>query len=264
MKDQGDTEKKDIPPPPVAVAVAQPVLPPPPLGSLGLPSAGIEAGASNKTDAVEQVSIDKPTPDPSIISAPKPRAEVIQPEQKTGLAFALRLADLTPNREVHLAQAVQQPAPQAQAVQPDLKAEPAVVLPVIAPQAESSPPVPPQPTADIATTAPIKQSQPAQQPAAAATPIIAIAPTHQESGSHLNDGGGASGKETPKHFQPQPTADLKSFRQASATPEIVSSLPRETLSQTTAATPIAATSAPLAPAPASSVAAAAPTARVSM
>src|SRR5260370_38375186 len=62
--DKPDTTKKkeDRLPQPVNVVLQRPT-PPPPAGSLGLPSAGLEAGsdaesAANKTDAAEQSSID--------------------------------------------------------------------------------------------------------------------------------------------------------------------------------------------------------------
>jgi len=123
-----DAEKKDLPKPPIIVAVVQPTPPPPPVASFGLPSGGVEPGSStdgssSKPSAVEQASIDTPTPDTSAkltVNPPMPPAETVQPDKKTELAFAVRLADLTPNREVkvadltpkietHLAQATQQP-----------------------------------------------------------------------------------------------------------------------------------------------------------
>jgi hypothetical protein len=270
--DKPETAKKKdaLPPQPVAVAVLQPTLPPPPpLGAFGLPTAGVEArsdteGASNKADAVEPASIGKPAPDASTIAPPAPPAETAQPDSKAGLAFALRLADLTPNREVVLAPAAQQPA---SALQPDL------ALPVSAPQAAPIPAATPQRPADSAIAAAIKTTQPAPQPAAAATPVIAITPREgasAQSGSHSSDGG-AAGKETPKQVQqPQPAADPKSFRQASATSEAVSSVSRETPLQTPAAALTAATPAPLAtpappaPQPSTSVTAAPSVERVSI
>jgi hypothetical protein len=223
--------KQDTPPPTIAVVVVPPTTtPPPPVGSFGLPSAGVEAGTADRAAAAEQAPIEKPAVEISAISLPKPPAEIIPPDPKTGLAFALRLTDLTPNREVHLAEAAQQPAPQETA--------PMVVIPV---------PTTSQRATDVTTAAPTKLSQPAQQPSAAGTPVIAItAPRQEESGSHSSDGG-APGKETPKHVQPQQAADTKSFRVASATPDAVSSTSRETPLQTPAATLTAATSAPLTP-----------------
>jgi hypothetical protein len=229
--------KQDIPPPTIAVVVVPPTVPPPPpVGSFGFPSAGVEAGTADKAPAAELAPIEKPTVEISAITLPKPTAEIIPPDAKTGLAFALRLTDLTPNREVHLEEKAQQPAPQ--------ETEPIVALPANVPQV----PTTSQPATDIVTTAvPIKLSQPAQQTSMAGTPVIAIAaPKQQDSGSHPSEGG-APGKETPKQAQPQQAADTKSFRVASATPEIVSSASRETPLQTPAVTLTAATSTPLTP-----------------
>ena len=224
--------KQEIPPPTIAVAVVAPtpnLLPPPPVGSFGLPSAGVEAGAPDRAAAVEQAPIEKPAVEISAITLPKPPAEIIPPDAKTGLAFALRLTDLTPNREVHVEEKAPQPAPQETASAPQL-------------------PATSQRATDIISTAvPIKLSQPAQQPSTAGTPVIAIAaPKQEDSGSHPSEGG-APGKETPKRAQPQPAADSKSFRVASAAPEAVSSASKETPLQTRAATLTAITSAPLTP-----------------
>src|SRR5437879_6719444 len=126
---QDDAEKKDTPKLPITVEVTQPTPPPPPVASFGLPSAGVEAGsnieaASNKTSAVEQAPIDIPTPDTPAklaVNSPMPPAETLQPDHKTELAFALRLADLTPNQELHLPEAAQQQAPLTKTIQPDQK-----------------------------------------------------------------------------------------------------------------------------------------------
>jgi hypothetical protein len=263
---QDDAEKKDTPKPPITVAVAQPTPPLPPVASFGLPSAGVEAGSNI---AVEQAPIDTPTPETSAklaVNPPTPPAETVQPDRKTDLAFALRLADLTPNREVPLAEAAQQPAPLTKTIQPDQKMDL-----TFAPQLPETPQTPqqavlPAPTtspqnADNAIATPIKTAQPPQPPA----PIIAIMPARQgttaEPGSHSSDGG-APGKETPKHLQPQPAADPKSFRQASAS-DPVSGVSRETPTQTPSPTPVAATPAPLTT-PAPEPSAAIPVERVSI
>jgi hypothetical protein len=232
--------KPDIPPPTITVAVVSPTLPPPPpppIGSFGLPLAGVEAGTADKAPTAELAPIEKPTVEITAISLPKPPpAEIIPPDAKTALAFALRLTDLTPNREVHVEEKAQQPAPQ--------ETEPIVALPANAPQV---PTTSPRATDIITTAAPTKLSQPAQQPSTAGTPVIAItAPKQEESGSQPNDGS-APGKEAPKHLQPEQVADPKSFRLASATPETVSSTSRETPLQTPAATLTATTSAPVTP-----------------
>jgi hypothetical protein len=191
----------------------------------------VEAGATDKAPVAEQAPIEQPTVAISAISLPKPPAEIIPPATKTVLAFALQLTDLTPNRDVHVEEKAQQPAPRETA--------PIVVIPVPTTSLRAT---------DITTSeVPIKLGQPAQQPSTAGTPVIAIAaPKQEESGSHSSDGG-APGKETPKHAQPQTAADTKSFRVASATPETVSSASRETPLQTPAATLTATTPAPVTP-----------------
>jgi hypothetical protein len=259
---QGDAGKKDSPKPPITVAVVQPAAPPAPAASFGLPSAGVEAGsstdgASNKSIAVEPAPIDIPT----AVNPPAPPPEPAQTDSKE-LAFALRLTDLTPDREAHPAEAAQQPQPPAKSIPSDLLPQPA-----IATQQLSAPTTAAQ-KADSAITTPLKTSQPAQQSAAAAAPVIAIVPQRQgasaESGSH-SSGGGASDKEASKHLQPQPLADSKSFRLATATSEAVSSVAKQ--SATPGPTLTAATPAPLttpAPESAASVPAALTMERVSI
>jgi len=243
---QGDAGKKEIPKPPILVAAVAPTPPPPPAGSIGLPSAGVEAGsntegASIKTSAVEQTPIDTPTPD---INPPMPPTETVQPDPSTGLAFALRLADLTPNRV----------APLPTTVPPDVRADLAFAppraetpqQPVIGPsQAVLSAPALSQRTTEASLAAPVKALLSALQPAAAA-PVIAIAPPRDgaasESGSHSSDGGDSS-KESPKRLQP--AADPKSFQQASTTSEeAASSLSKVTPLQTLSPTLAPPTSAP--------------------
>jgi hypothetical protein len=249
---QGDAGKQDSPPP-ITVALVQPTPPPPPAAAFGLPSAGVEAGSntdsgSSQISAVEQAPADTPTPDTSAaLSAnpPTPPPQTGQPHNKTNLAFALRLAD-------------QQPEP---------KMDPTFVPPAEPPVIATQQPVLPAPTtspqnADSVLATPIKTVQPPQQPAAVATPVTAIAPARQgatrESGSHSSDSG-APGKETAQHSQPQLAADPKSFRQASATSEPVSSVPKVTPLQTSSSAVTVSAPAPIvSPAPESPATVAAP------
>jgi hypothetical protein len=293
-----DTTKKkeDRLPQPFAVVVQRPTPPPPPAGSLGLPSAGVEAGsdaetAPNKTDAVEQSPIDNVTPDSSAklaVDQSAPPAENVQPDQKTELAFALRLTDHTPDREATPAEATpaeatrepvmartfraNPPAQPAQALQPDVKTKVAFtplqdltpkpaeatrpelrLEPVVTPLATSSPAPELAATQERTPAAtPVKAAQPAQQSAATATPAVIAASSRggatAETGSHSHDGH-PSEKETPKSAQPL-TAEPKSFRQPAATAQIVSSASKEAPLQTSGPTLTTAAPTPLtAPAP---------------
>ena len=295
--DKPDTTKKkeDRLPQPVAVVVQRPTPPPPPAGSLGLPSAGVEAGsdaenAPNKTDAVEQSSIDGLTTENSTklaVDQSGPPAGNVQQDQKTELAFALRLTDYTPDRDAKAVKVTQEPVtaktvqadPQmqqavaplqdltpkpAEAKRPDLKSEPVVTrlatssaAPQLAATQERTP-----------GATPIKAAQPAQQSAAAATPVVTAVSSRggaaAEAGSHANDGH-ASEKETPKTAKPL-TAESTSFRQAGAIPQIVTSASKETPLQTSGPTFTVTAPAPLtAPAPeaSSSMTAATPADQVS-
>ena len=288
--DQPDTTKKkeDRLPQPVDVVVQWPKLPPPPAGSLGLPSAGVEAGsdsesATNKPDVAAQSPIDALTQDTSanlVVDRSAPPAENVQPDQKTELAFALRLRDYTPDREAKPAEAPQEPVmtktvpadlPAQQAVtprpdvktkvaftplpdltpkptettQPELRTKPAVVS--LAISWSSAPQLASTTQERIPSVTPIKSAQPAQQSAAAATPAVIAVSSHEgataEAGSNSNNGH-ASEKETPKTAQ-QLTAEPKSFRQAGATSQIVTSASKETPLQTPVPTLTVAAPAPL-------------------
>lgn len=209
-------KKKDDPafPAPV-VGVLQPAVQAQPAAAFGLPSAGIEPGA--KTDSAPmQVAIDQPPPDTSAakvtLQAPTPPADAVATDQKTPLAFALRLADRTPNRET---------------VQPDLKTPAASEPDDPTPQ----PPVmavkdTPQAVADTKIDLPVKTPVKTIEPAPS---MIVAAPQREgapESGTH--PGGGASDQGAPRHTPPQPLSDLKSFRQAGAALEPVKSASKET------------------------------------
>jgi hypothetical protein len=300
----GDAGKKEIPQPPITLAVVQPTPPPPPVAAFGLPSAGVEAGSVTEAPSTQTSAVDTPTPDTPAnpaLNPPAPPPQTVQPDPKTSLAFALRLADVTPNRDARLAEPAQQPAPMTKTIPSDLKMDATFALPragtpqqpvaappqvvlaapatsqratellaetpqqsVVAPQVMLSAPPASLRTTDVTLATPIKVVQPALQPAAAATPIIAIAPpqdaTTGGSGSHSSDGG-ASGKDLPKHLQPQPAADLKSFQQAGATSEAPSSVSNVTSLQTPSPATVPASPAP---APSGTVTAAIPVERVSI
>jgi hypothetical protein len=163
----------------------------------------------------------------------------------------------------------QQPAPVTKTIPPNPKPDFAFVLPLAeTPQQPVIAPAISPRTTEATPATPIKAVQAALQPAAAATPVLAIAPPPDgataESGSHASDGG-ASSKESPKHLQPQPAADPKSFQQSSATSEAASSVSRETPLQIPNSAPVAVTPAPLTtPAPSGTVTPATPVERVSM
>ena len=156
-KPTNEKKKDDLAP---VVAAPQPIVQPQPAGAFGLPAAGVDSGSKN-----EQASSDQPPPDTSALSvklqAQTPLAESVDAGPKTKLAFALRLADLTPNQEA-LPGANSPIKPPPDAVQPDLK-----IPPVLTPEDPTAQrPVmavkdTPQPPADSKLDLPVKTVQPA-------------------------------------------------------------------------------------------------------
>ena len=164
------------------------------------------------------------------LKAPAAPADAIETVPRTQLAFALRLADLTPNREaIAVADSPIKSLPEA--VQPDLKTPPPFTPEDPTAQRPAMPVVmavkdTPQPVADIKVDLPVKTVQPA-------TSVIVAAPPREgaatDSGAH--SGGGAADQGNPRHTPQQPS-DLKSFRQAGAALDPVKSAPKETPLQT--------------------------------
>ena len=211
-------KKDDVAPQPPVVAAPQPVVRPQPAGAFGLPSAGADPGAKT-----EQVASGQPPPDTSALNmtlkAPTPPADSVEAGPRTKLAFALRLADLTPDSPI------KRPP---EAIEPDLQTPPAVTSEDPTAQRPTmavaiSIKDTPQPVADTKIDLPVKTIQPA-------TSVIVAAPPPEgapmDSGAH--SGGGASDQGTPRHTTPQPLSDLKPFRQAGAALEPVKSAPKET------------------------------------
>ena len=239
----GDTpehgkKKADSAQQPVVVAVIAATLPAPTTGALGLPTAGIEPGASGGNPTVASDGTPQATPETLPVTLPTPPAAPSQQgDLKANLAFALRLLD---------PQATESLSPStAPSINPDVSLQPIQATampaqpaaPAIAGLGQLSSSLQPD-----ASVQPIKVTTPAAQPAAPAIAGPGQSGDASRQSAQQGTGSDASEKEPnkdePKVDRPRgagqapPAFETKPAREVAATSTDVTSAHRETALQT--------------------------------
>jgi hypothetical protein len=291
QEDNRETTKKkdDGTAQPVVVAALQVMLPAAPAANFGLPSAGVEPGpktegtpkAPTTSELGPDFSTGVQTATSIMIDPPEPPAAAVQAEPKAELAFALRLADITPQDEAKQPQ--QQTAwaqapdeVQRAAIAPALERDQSSRHPAIAqsalvrsalselhaaaqaiPSAAATADKAQQPSASAAEPVTILQPARAARPTpqVAPPPVPAISASPQRGGasaqsdSHAPDSSASDKRASKESPKPEQSA-VNPLRQTTTAAEAVNSVSKETPLQAPGPAPTAdaaATPAPRAP-----------------
>lgn len=247
-----DTAKKKDGAPQTTILVATPQAPLPaaPLAAFGLPAAGVEPGPDANDKSEIQPSADAISTLTSTICATLPPAtnlpidfaqkpaDTSKPEPKTDIAFALRLADVSPNRQTEPepqtrqgqvqqhTEAASQAAPIPSAPQiSDLSAAPMIESSLAASSGVAFQQIKGAPTGATAQTpAVFRPAAPILVPGASTTGVVSSSEKYRGSahgGGSSSSGNGAADKEAPKmppkSGQTQAAVESRFPRQSMAT-----------------------------------------------